>query len=392
MPVIGLTGGFVFVAACIGLVTALVVLPMREAAAPPAPGQAAGAPGLRAAGREMARFSQDALRSFLGTRAAFAGLAFALLPAGAMSLGLALQSNLAVELGMDDDAIAWLSLWTQVVSAAFMVIGGLLSDRLGRRRTLAVYLALTAPPVLYMAAMLSGQGWVMPVPEAERASRAAAPLLVTALWVATLGYAVANGLMYGTRSAIFMDVTDPKVAATQFTAYMAMMNVAISYSATWQGIAIEALGYPATLLIDATLGLLCIALLPFMRVPAGAGTGAFADGGAAARARMLCGVLAAGCLAWTPLGAGWWQPGSLAPMVDTVFTLVFVGAAVFLATGARAVGGRLGSAGLALAPLLLAMYARRWWPDLPLVYTAVPLLAAAVLAAQARQGWEALRG
>jgi PAT family beta-lactamase induction signal transducer AmpG len=41
------------------------------------------------------------------------------------------------------------------------------------------------------------------------------------------------------------------VAATQFTAYMAMMNLAISYSATWQGIAIEALGYPKTLLIDA---------------------------------------------------------------------------------------------------------------------------------------------
>lgn len=389
MPLIGLPGGFVFVAGCIAVVTLLVVVPMREA---PLADAAPAVRSLRVAGREMARFSQDALRSFLGTRAAFAGLGFALLPAGAMSLGLALQSNLAVELGMDDDAIAWMSLWSQVVSAVFMVVGGVMSDRLGRRRTLAVFLALTAPPVLYMAAMLWGQGWIMPVPEAERASRAAAPLLVTALWVATLGYAVANGLMYGTRSAIFMDVTNPKVAATQFTAYMAMMNVAIAYSATWQGIAIEALGYPATLVIDAVLGVLCIALLPWMGLaPGGSGRHA-GDGAAAARARMLAAVLAAACLAWTPLGLGWWKPGSLAPMVDTVFTLVFVGAAVFLATGAQAVGGRLGRAGLALAPLLLAMYARRWWPDLPLVYAVVPLAAAAVLAAQARQGWESLRG
>ena len=37
--------------------------------------------------------------------------------------------------------------------------------------------------------------------------------LVTAVWAASLGYAVAQGLMYGTRSAIFMDVTNPAVAA-----------------------------------------------------------------------------------------------------------------------------------------------------------------------------------
>ena len=61
-----------------------------------------------------------------------------------------------------------------------------------------------------------------------------------------------------------MDVTNPKVAATQFTAYMALMNLAISYSAAWQGRAIEALGYPATLALDAALGLLSVALLPLM--------------------------------------------------------------------------------------------------------------------------------
>ena len=50
-----------------------------------------------------------------------------------------------------------------------------------------------------------------------------------------MSYAVFQGLMYGTRSAIFMDVTNPAVAATQFTAYMAMMNLAIAYSATLAG-------------------------------------------------------------------------------------------------------------------------------------------------------------
>ena len=71
--------------------------------------------------------------------------------------------------------------------------------------------------------------------------------------------------MYGTRTALFMDVTTPRVAATQFTAYMAMLNFAISYSATWQGMALERWGYPITLTLDAALGLRRIALLPLMR-------------------------------------------------------------------------------------------------------------------------------
>ena len=54
------------------------------------------------------------------------------------------------------------------------------------------------------------------------------------------------------------------VAATQFTAYMAMMNLCISYTAWWQGFAIERIGYPATLLVDSLLGLVALLLLPLM--------------------------------------------------------------------------------------------------------------------------------
>jgi len=61
-----------------------------------------------------------------------------------------------------------------------------------------------------------------------------------------------------------MDICTPAVAATQFTAYMSLLNFAIAYSAWWQGKAIETLGYPAVLLIDAGAGCLCVALLPWM--------------------------------------------------------------------------------------------------------------------------------
>jgi PAT family beta-lactamase induction signal transducer AmpG len=186
-----------------------------------------------------------------------------------------------------------------------------------------------------------------------------------------------------------MDVTNPAVAATQFTAYMAMMNLAISYSATWQGIAIEALGYPNTLLIDAVTGLLCLAVLPFIK-PSATPDG---DGGGARRARRLAALLASGCLAWLPYRAGVWNAGATAPMFETLFTLVFVASAVFLAAGSAVLGNSanvLGRAGLVLAPLLLAMYVRRWWPQAEWLYFAVPALAALVLGAQARLPWRVL--
>ena len=70
--------------------------------------------------------------------------------------------------------------------------------------------------------------------------------------------------MYGVGTAIFMDVTTPRVAASQFTAYMALTNVVYSYSSTWQGHATARWGYPVTLVLDGAFGLVCLLILPFM--------------------------------------------------------------------------------------------------------------------------------
>jgi len=385
---------FFFVAASILAVTVFVALPMREAAGAPR-AIAQGVSRAVAAGREMRGFAVEAFRSFLGTRGAFAGLLFSLLPAGAMCLGLALQSNLAVELGLNDDQVAWLNLWSSIVQAAFMVIGGQLSDKLGRRRTLAVYLALMSPPVLYMMWQLQLHGWVMPV-DPNMPNRPVPPAaLVVALWIATLTYGVAQGLMYGTRAAIMMDVTNPKVAATQFTAYMALMNLAIAYSSTWQGIAAEALGYPQTMLIDAITGLLCIALLPWMK----AVKANVPDGGGPVRARWSAVVLGLACIAWLPYRLGQEALGPAASILETLFTVVFVASALFMLAGAAVLHGSaqaLKTIGIVLAPLLLAMYARRWLGDagtaVEWAIRLVPVIGGGVLLTLAAQGWRELAG
>ena len=200
--------------------------------------------------------------------------------------------------------------------------------------------------------------------------------------------------MYGTRSAIFMDVTNPRVAGTQFTAYMAMMNLVIAYSATWQGIAIETIGYPKTLLIDALTGVIGLAVLPLIRSAATPEQQSQGDGGGPRRARRLALLLAAGCVGYIGYRVAGWSSLAAAPMFETLFTLVFVASFVFLAAGApllAATAPRLGRIGLLLAPLVLAMYLRRWWPQWDAAWYAVPAMAAALLVAQARLGWGELQ-
>ena len=177
-------------------------------------------------------------------------------------MGLALQTTLAVEVGLSDDQIAQLSLAGAICGATGSVVGGLISDRIGHRKTLAAYIVLTTLPTLALAAVMHRSGWIMPVDPSTGVEAGAA--LLSAFWWGTISYGFFSGLAYGTRMAIFMQVCSPKVAATQFTAYMALSNLAISYSAAWQGSAVERLGYPLTLGLDAIAGIVCIGILPFL--------------------------------------------------------------------------------------------------------------------------------
>jgi PAT family beta-lactamase induction signal transducer AmpG len=129
---------------------------------------------------------------------------------------------------------------------------------------LALYVVGTAIPGFVLAWIMYRAGWIMPVDIQLSGRPVPSEFLVATFWTAVLSFSVFQGLMYGTRTALFMDITSPAVAATQFTAYMAIMNFVISYSATWQGWTIENWGYPLTLVIDGGAGMLCLACLPFM--------------------------------------------------------------------------------------------------------------------------------
>ncbi|MBT8101279.1 MAG: MFS transporter, partial [Gammaproteobacteria bacterium] len=180
------------------------------------------------------------------------GVLFALLPFGAMSLSSAVSTTLQVDIGMSDNQIAQLNIANTVVSAFGCVFGGWLADKLGRRRMLAGYYAMTTVPVLYMAMLLGGAGGLDGVS-------------VPQYFTASVVFALFMGMHYGTSAAIFMGLTNPAIAATQFTGFMALRNLTISYTNAWQGAAVDAYDYSMMLYIDACLAILPILVIPFLR-------------------------------------------------------------------------------------------------------------------------------
>ena len=256
---------FLLVVASILAVMLFVALPLRE---PKATVQSDGRrSGLAAVGDEVRNYAVRAFDAFRASRAALVTLIFVLLPAGAWAMSLSLGTNLMVEFGMSEGERSLLTFVSVLVAAGASFTGGLLADRFGRRKTLAVSVVASALPALWMAYVMYQRGWIMSVDESAAAHSAAPQLLIVSYWAVALLISAFQGFVYTARSALFMDICTPAVAATQFTAYAAMVNLTIVYTSTWQGCCLAKLGYPATLAIDALLGMASLPLLLLMTRP-----------------------------------------------------------------------------------------------------------------------------
>lgn len=188
---------------------------------------------------------------FRSGRGPMLGVLFASIPGGALALGLALGTTMQVDLGMDENAIARLNLWTTVVAAAGCLVGGWVSDKLGHRKSLAAWYVLTTLPTFWLARQFTGASGMEGVTIPE-------------YFQVALFYSFASGLVQGTAIAVFMGLTSPLVAGTQFTGYMALKNLVYSYSALWQGNAADAWGYARTIHLDAWVGFTPLLVLPFL--------------------------------------------------------------------------------------------------------------------------------
>ena len=178
------------------------------------------------------------------------GLLFAALPVGAMALAYAILGTLQVDYGLDKASIAQISVLNTVFAGIGCIVGGMLGDKFGIKKMMGLFYFLTTLPTIYLASKIASLG-------------------LTAIPVEDLyGIIILHGFFYGgafsQHAAIFMGMTNPAVAATQFTAYMAISNLAISTGNLWQGIVAERMGYSTALYFDALIVVAALTVIPFL--------------------------------------------------------------------------------------------------------------------------------
>lgn len=228
--------------------------------------------GAKHAVKRIAAYLGVVLRVFFLTRRGFLGLVLAVIPFGGMALSLTVSTVLTPTLGMTDNEIATMGLVSSLVFTVCCMTGGFLSDRFGRKTTLAIFSLGTLLPTLWMGWRLHDAGWTMPAGASPSGTWPRHEALILSWWIASVVYSVFNGLMYGIRTAFYMDIVEPRIAATHFTACMALLNVVTIYSYWWQGKAVTPLAdggwgftYLHIFLLDAALGALFLLVLPFVK-------------------------------------------------------------------------------------------------------------------------------
>jgi PAT family beta-lactamase induction signal transducer AmpG len=179
------------------------------------------------------------------------GVAFALLPTGAMALAYALLATVQVDYGLDTNQIARLQVFNTIATSIGCLLGGVVGDRFGIKKTVAIAYLLTALPTLLMATLISRHG-LQAIPPAY-------------FYSTIIVHGFFFGMAYGVRNAIFMGMTNPAVAATQFTAFMGMANLAISIANYWQGAVAERFDYATVFYLDSLFAVLVLLIIPFLR-------------------------------------------------------------------------------------------------------------------------------
>jgi MFS family permease len=189
----------------------------------------------------------SALRDMVSSPVTWLGFTFAATAGAGFKSVTALAGTFLVDHGASKDAVGRFFLLPAVVSMAVGAwLGGRLADRLPRARVVAVAEVCAA---LAVAAVGAGGGGVW-------------KLSVENLFVLMAVLYFTIGLATAASYALFMDLTNPRLAATQFCVFMAGINLCEAWSTRSLGLLIERVGYGRAISLMALPSLLALTLLP----------------------------------------------------------------------------------------------------------------------------------
>jgi PAT family beta-lactamase induction signal transducer AmpG len=176
----------------------------------------------RALGIRLAAVGRD-LWATMVSREGWTGLVICAVPVGAGAL-TNLFSAMAVDYGASEDLVAAVNgLGGGLLGAVGSLAGGFLADRMNRRLAYALAGGVTA---LTAAAML------------------AAPMTAATYAWGTLAYNFANGVAFAALAALILEmVGHSRAAASKYTLFIAVANVASNYVTALDGLASEIRGW-----------------------------------------------------------------------------------------------------------------------------------------------------
>ncbi|MBI3132481.1 MAG: MFS transporter [Acidobacteria bacterium] len=189
------------------------------------------------------------LKGVVLRRGSLVGLAFALTSGAAFEGVGAVAGPMLVDMGATKETAGWFFAVPAVgAMLGGALVGGALSDRWGRRRCAGLFLLVIVVQVLGLALLM---GSFHPVP--------LKPLM------AMLGGLYAGiGLFTAASYALFMDLTDPALGATQFSLFMGAANGCEAWAGFMAGVLIVGRGYAIAMLILALISFLALPLLMFL--------------------------------------------------------------------------------------------------------------------------------
>jgi MFS transporter, PAT family, beta-lactamase induction signal transducer AmpG len=226
-----------------------------------------GTSGVGALKAQLSDYIITSFKTILASNQGRLGLLIAILPAGGVLLGSIVSTTMAPILGMSNKEISQLGLVSAVVWFVSCLVGGPLSDKIGRRRAVAIFGLCSILPGLWIGWQMKQAGFDYSIKTGE-GTWARQDNLISFWWIGMLGFQVFNGMAFGSRAAFFMDIVNPKIAGTHFTAFMALSNAVTTYSVLWIGYALSAekFNWPLWQIfwVDSLLGVLFLGILPFI--------------------------------------------------------------------------------------------------------------------------------